>query len=171
MNIIRINPINNGREFFGVEKKYIARGVNAPPQTIMPSHQSFFDGKYTGYTSAVFSESISWQLPFPPQDPLIEARRREAQEQGLDPVTAVDYPEMGLRLKQGCGRLIRTRENRGAIAILKPVLGTPWEQTVLGALPAGAKVVRSLEALSTLRPRTFDHAHLVRTAADVTLHN
>ncbi|MHB8917801.1 MAG: ATP-dependent DNA helicase [Desulfocucumaceae bacterium] len=115
---------------------------------------------------------VIWQLPFPPQDPLIEARRREVQEQGLDPVTAVDYPEMGLRLKQGCGRLIRTREDRGAIAILEPVLGTPWEQTALEALPAGAKVVRSLEALSTLRPRsTFEHAHPVRTAADVTLHN
>ncbi|HBV97691.1 MAG TPA: ATP-dependent DNA helicase [Desulfotomaculum sp.] len=104
---------------------------------------------------------VIWQLPFPPQDPLIEARRRDAQEQGLDPVTVVDYPEMGLRLKQGCGRLIRTREDRGAIAILEPVPGMPWEQTALGALPAGAKVVRSLEALSTLSHRfTTEPAHL-----------
>lgn len=113
---------------------------------------------------------VIWQLPFPPQDPLIEARRREAQEQGLDPVISVDYPEMGLRLKQGCGRLIRTREDRGAIAILAPVLGTPWEQTVLGAIPAGAKVVRSMEVLSTLRPRSaFERAHLVRTATSINL--
>lgn len=25
----------------------------------------------------------------------------------------VDYPEMGLKLKQGCGRLIRTKDDRG----------------------------------------------------------
>jgi len=102
---------------------------------------------------------VIWQLPFPPQDPLIEARRREVQEQGLDPVTVVDYPEMGLRLKQGCGRLIRTREDRGAIAILEPVLGMPWEQTALGALPAGAKVVRSLKALSPFRPAPPQSMH------------
>lgn len=113
---------------------------------------------------------VIWQLPFPPRDPLIELRRREAQEQGLDPVISVDYPEMGLRLKQGCGRLIRTREDRGAIAFLAPVLGTPWEQTVLGAIPAGAKVVRSMEVLSTLRPRpAIERAHLVRTAADANI--
>lgn len=115
---------------------------------------------------------VIWQLPFPPRDPLIDARRNEAQKQGMDPVTAVDYPEMGLRLKQGCGRLIRTREDRGAIAILEPVLGMPWEQTVLGALPAGAKVVRSLEALSTLKPRsTFEHAQIAQPAAELTLQN
>jgi len=96
---------------------------------------------------------VIWRLPFPPQDPLIEARRHEAKKQGLDPVTAVDYPEMGLRLKQGCGRLIRTRNDRGAIAILEPVLGMPWERVAMGALPPGAKVVHSLEALTILQPR------------------
>jgi len=93
---------------------------------------------------------VIWQLPFPPQDPLIEARRCEMQKQGLDPVTAVDYPEMGLRLKQGCGRLIRSRNDRGAIALLEPVLGMPWEQAALAALPADAKIVHNLAALSVL---------------------
>lgn len=92
------------------------------------------------------------RLPFPAHDPLIEARRQDAVKKGLNPLTAVDYPEMGLKLKQGCGRLIRTREDRGAIAILEPVLGTPWEQVVLQALPAGTKIVRSLDALATLWP-------------------
>ena len=91
---------------------------------------------------------VIWRLPFPPRDPLIEARRREVEEQGLNPVTAVDYPEMALRLKQGCGRLIRKWDDRGAIAILEPVRGMPWEQVTLEALPAGAKVVGSLDPLS-----------------------
>jgi len=99
---------------------------------------------------------VIWRLPFPPRDPLIEARRREVKEQGLNPLTAVDYPEMGLKLKQGCGRLIRKRDDRGAIAILEPVLGMPWEHVVMEALPAGAEVVRRLDALSILRPRSFD---------------
>jgi ATP-dependent DNA helicase DinG len=83
---------------------------------------------------------IVWELPFPSLDPLIEVQRKEAREQGLDPVTIVDYPEMGLKLKQGCGRLIRTQEDKGAIVILDSVIGCPWEKVVIGALPLGARI-------------------------------
>jgi len=62
-------------------------------------------------------------------------------EQGLDPINTIDYPEMGLKLKQGCGRLIRTEEDKGKIIILDNVLRTPWEKIVRGALPAGARVL------------------------------
>lgn len=91
---------------------------------------------------------VVWRLPFPPQDPLIEAQRRDVQNQGLDPVTEVDIPEMALRLKQGCGRLIRTQQDRGVIAIMEQNKGIPWEQVVLGVLPAKAKIVDSLDELS-----------------------
>lgn len=81
---------------------------------------------------------VIWQLPFPKLDPLIEAQRKAAKEQGLDPVVTVDYPEMGLQLKQGCGRLIRTEEDKGQIIFIDEVLGTPWEKIVRGALPKDA---------------------------------
>jgi len=83
---------------------------------------------------------IIWQLPFPSLDPIIEVQRKEASEQGLDPITTVDYPEMGLKLKQGCGRLIRTQEDQGTIVILDFVIGAPWEKVVMGALPSGARI-------------------------------
>ncbi|MCC5911035.1 MAG: ATP-dependent DNA helicase, partial [Clostridiaceae bacterium] len=85
---------------------------------------------------------IVWQLPFPSLDPLIEVQRKEAEEKGLDPVMTVDYPEMGLKLKQGCGRLIRTKDDRGTIAIMESVIGAPWEKVVMGALPPGAGIRR-----------------------------
>lgn len=83
---------------------------------------------------------VIWQLPFPSLDPLIEAQRKEAIEAGLDPKTTVDYPEMGLKLKQGCGRLIRTKDDKGAIVLMEPITGTPWEKVVIGALPPGARI-------------------------------
>lgn len=83
---------------------------------------------------------VIWQLPFPTLDPLIEEKRKEAIMEGLNPVTTVDYPEMGLKLKQGCGRLIRTEEDKGAIVILDPVIGTEWEKVVMGALPSEARI-------------------------------
>lgn len=83
---------------------------------------------------------IVWKLPFPTLDPFIEVQRKEAREQGLDTFTTVDYPQMGIKLKQGCGRLIRTQTDHGTIVILDSVIGTPWEKVVLGALPSGARV-------------------------------
>ncbi len=83
---------------------------------------------------------VIWNLPFPSLDPFIEVQRKEACEQGLDPVTTVDYPEMGLKLKQGCGRLIRTQDDKGKIVILDSVIGTPWEKVVMGAIPSGARI-------------------------------
>ena len=83
---------------------------------------------------------VVWQLPFPSLDPLIEMRRKKAEEEGMNPLIAVDYPEMGLKLKQGCGRLIRTKDDRGTIAVMEPVIGTPWEKVVMGALPRGAEI-------------------------------
>lgn len=83
---------------------------------------------------------IIWELPLNVLDPIIEVQRKEAKEQGLDPVITIDYPEMALKLKQGCGRLIRTENDKGAIVILEPVRGTPWESYVMGALPLGASL-------------------------------
>jgi len=84
---------------------------------------------------------VIWRLPFPPRDPLIQARRREAQEKGLDPVTAVDYPEMGLQLKQGCGRLMMTRLINGIFQLPAEQLIPPPEQgnpPILFSIIAGA---------------------------------
>ncbi|SCZ10268.1 ATP-dependent DNA helicase [Alkaliphilus peptidifermentans] len=94
---------------------------------------------------------IVWQLPFPSLDPLIEVQRKEAKAEGLNPVLAVDYPEMGLKLKQGCGRLIRTKDDRGIIVIMDSVMGAPWEKIVKGALPSGAEVKTIEDLLNNTR--------------------
>ena len=71
---------------------------------------------------------------------MVEDERKEAKEAGLNPVEAVDYPLMGLQLKQGCGRLIRKEDDKGIIVLLAPFEGAPWEKYVKGALPEGAKL-------------------------------
>lgn len=60
------------------------------------------------------SNVILWTLPFPPQDPVFMAKR----EASASPYDEVDLPYMLLRLKQGMGRLIRSQNDRGTIAIL-----------------------------------------------------
>nr|WP_279599964.1 ATP-dependent DNA helicase [Bacillus sp. B19-2] len=56
---------------------------------------------------------IIWSLPFPPHDPVFEAKRS-----GLENAfREVDLPYMLLRLRQGVGRLIRSNGDRGTISI------------------------------------------------------
>ncbi|WP_071459924.1 ATP-dependent DNA helicase [Bacillus massilinigeriensis] len=57
---------------------------------------------------------IIFSLPFPPNDPVFKARRKESD----NPVIEVDLPYMLLRLRQGIGRLIRTSEDSGRVDIL-----------------------------------------------------
>ena len=54
---------------------------------------------------------IIFDLPFPPHDPLFEARREFA----VDAFDEVELPFMLLRLRQGIGRLIRTSTDHGSI--------------------------------------------------------
>lgn len=68
-------------------------------------------------------------LPFsPPDDPVLRARIREADaiKEGLGFV-GIQVPQMTLKLKQGIGRLIRTRKDKGVVCILDPRLMLPTE--------------------------------------------
>jgi ATP-dependent DNA helicase DinG len=60
------------------------------------------------------SNVIIWSLPFPPNDPVFLAKRKET----VSPFEEVDLPYMLLRLRQGMGRLIRSKEDRGIVVIL-----------------------------------------------------
>ncbi|MET1013016.1 MAG: helicase C-terminal domain-containing protein, partial [Paenisporosarcina sp.] len=57
---------------------------------------------------------ILYDLPFPPSDPLFDAKR----DFSNDPFEEVDLPFMLLRLQQGIGRLIRTSADHGVIHLL-----------------------------------------------------
>ncbi|CAN7531555.1 ATP-dependent DNA helicase [Paenibacillus sp. LjRoot56] len=84
------------------------------------------------------SNVIVWALPFPPQDPVFNAKREAA----ASPYEEVDIPYMLLRLRQGMGRLIRTREDSGIIAIFSEVLytNTSLREHIERVLPAGVEM-------------------------------
>jgi ATP-dependent DNA helicase DinG len=88
---------------------------------------------------------IIWSLPYPWRDPLVEAKRRLAAAAGLDPFQAVDLPAMLLKLRQGCGRLIRKATDRGTIAILDVGENQRDLPRIMGALPPGSPVLRDAQ--------------------------
>ncbi len=77
------------------------------------------------------------RLPFSsPEDPLTRARLARSREQGGNPFTEFQLPEAALVLKQGVGRLIRSEEDCGVVAILDPRLtGKGYGKQLLASLP------------------------------------
>ncbi|HXW45549.1 MAG TPA: ATP-dependent DNA helicase [Streptosporangiaceae bacterium] len=65
------------------------------------------------------------RIPFPrPDDPLASARQRAVAARGGNGFMTVAAAQAALLLAQGTGRLLRTVEDRGVIAILDPRLAT-----------------------------------------------
>lgn len=62
---------------------------------------------------------IMTKLPFwPPDSPILEAKARLLESQGQDPFNDLHLPEAIIRFKQGFGRLIRTKNDKGVVILL-----------------------------------------------------
>jgi len=89
------------------------------------------------------------KLPFdPPDDPVHEARVAIMKAAGENWFGTYVLPQAVLRLKQGLGRLLRSRDDRGVMAILDTRLHTKgYGKMVLNALPPARKTtnVRDVE--------------------------
>ena len=77
------------------------------------------------------------RIPFPrPDDPLMSARQRAADRAGRNGFMTVAATHAALLLAQGAGRLIRTSEDRGVVAVLDPRLaGTSYSRYLQASLP------------------------------------
>ncbi|KIL48887.1 ATP-dependent helicase [Jeotgalibacillus alimentarius] len=76
-------------------------------------------------------------LPFPPDDPVFEAKRNHA----ADPLTEVDLPYMLLRLQQGVGRLIRSSADSGHISIFLSAEEEQWIPEINKILPVTPEII------------------------------
>ena len=77
------------------------------------------------------------KLPFaPPDDPMVRARIEHLTASGGNAFRDYQLPEAALALKQGVGRLIRSEDDYGVVAICDPrVLGRAYGRIFLAALP------------------------------------
>jgi ATP-dependent DNA helicase DinG len=104
--------------------------------SVLVATQTFWQGV------DVRGESLSLlvidKLPFaPPDDPLVQARGERIAAAGGDWFGEDAVPRAILQLRQGFGRLIRSRDDRGVVAILDGRLRTRlYGRRFLAALPA-----------------------------------
>lgn len=77
------------------------------------------------------------KLPFTaPDDPLLKARIEDCRLRGGDPFAQVQIPDAVITLKQGVGRLIRDKQDKGVLVICDNRLVTrPYGAVFLNSLP------------------------------------
>jgi ATP-dependent DNA helicase DinG len=111
----------------GLTRSAMLERFRRTPHAALLGLASFWQG--VDLPGEALSLVIVTALPFaPPDDPVLQARVREAdaKQQGLGFI-GIQVPQMTLKLKQGIGRLIRTRSDKGAVCILDPRLMLPHE--------------------------------------------
>jgi ATP-dependent DNA helicase DinG len=88
------------------------------------------------------SQVVIARLPFStPAHPMAEAKAELIRERGGDPFGELTLPEAVMKFRQGAGRLIRTRTDRGIITILDSrILAKTYGRLFLEGLPQRAFV-------------------------------
>jgi ATP-dependent DNA helicase DinG len=117
------------------------------PNAVLLATSSFWQG--VDVVGEALSCVIIDKLPFAsPGDPITAARVEAIRASGGEPFSEYQVPLAILTLKQGLGRLIRHRRDRGVLAVLDPRLRTmAYGRRFLDALPA-APVTHDIEDIA-----------------------
>jgi len=117
------------------ERSTILEAIKRNPRSVLLGANSFWEG--IDIPGDTLSCVIMVKLPFwPPSLPLIEARTEFLKTLGRDPFRELSLPEAVIRFKQGFGRLIRSKEDRGVVILLDDrVIEKYYGRFFLNSLP------------------------------------
>ncbi len=140
--------LNQVYEMLGSPPNILAQGISGSRESILRRFKEAPEAKCIFGTSSfwegidlpgnILTSLIIVKIPFPvPTDPLIEAKSEALEKQGLNPFMELSLPIAGIKLKQGFGRLIRRKTDKGIIAILDTRLRTKrYGSILLSTLPS-----------------------------------
>lgn len=125
-------------------KQALVAAFRASGDAVLVATQSFWEG--VDVPGRALRLVVLEKLPFAvPTDPVVRARSLAIERSGGNPFMELFVPGAAIALKQGFGRLIRTRRDYGVVALLDERVHTKgYAKRLLRALPP----VRTTDALT-----------------------
>lgn len=129
-------------------REAILERLKAGGRTVLLGTASFWQG--VDVPGAALSLLVIAKLPFQVfTDPLVQGRCELLEAQGKDPFLHYSVPHAILRLRQGFGRLIRSKNDRGVVVLCdKRVLTKRYGPAFLRALPIPPRRATEAAALA-----------------------
>ena len=107
----------------GMSREAMTQALKAGGRTVLFGAQSFWEG--VDVAGEALSCVVIARLPFAQVgDPIAEARSEKVQREGGSPFRDYALPEAVIRFRQGFGRLIRTKSDRGVVVVTDPRIVT-----------------------------------------------
>jgi ATP-dependent DNA helicase DinG len=120
----------------GPPARVLLERFKATPNAVLLGTTSFWQG--VDVQGDQLRNVIVVKLPFAvPDEPVIEARLDAIKKRGGNPFMEYSVPEAIIKLKQGFGRLIRSKSDQGIVVILDSRIKTKrYGRLFLESLPA-----------------------------------
>lgn len=123
-----------------LSRNYIMQEFRGEYNTVIFGTSSFWEG--VDLPGDLLKYLVMVKLPFPvPGEPLYKAKEDLLKEKGLNPFYNLALPDAVIRFRQGFGRLIRSKTDRGLVILFdRRVKNRSYGKSFLQSLPVGCPV-------------------------------
>jgi ATP-dependent DNA helicase DinG len=140
-----------------IERHYLLELFKDDGNAVLFATDSFWEG--VDIPGSALRNLIITKLPFAtPNDPVLEARNEKIREEGSNPFRDYQLPMAAIKLKQGFGRLIRKKSDRGVIWILdKRIVTKSYGNFFIESLPELPVLRGKVKVLTNMSEKFFNN--------------